>query len=193
MKEGEVVKKINSEEQSKLSKLYQLYEQLLYRVAFSILHDSGLAEDVTHDTFVRIANKLSLIKDCESEETKYYVVKVAKNIAIDRYRSQKNEANYVDKNAEIESLNHIVLERMEGMEEHIIEKQNLSYLFSKLDSMSKEIIKLRCFQELSYCEIGKLLEINESTAMKRFQRAKRKMQEMKGAYEYEQESSDRRC
>ncbi len=192
MKEGEVVKKINSDEQSKLSKLYQLYEQLLYRVAFSILHDSGLAEDVTHDTFVRIASKLSVIGDCESEETKYYIIKVAKNIAIDRYRRQKNEANYVDRHTEIESLNHVGLDRRDGMEDKIIEKYNLTYLLSKLDSVSREIIKLRCFQELSYCEIGKRLEINESTAMKRFQRAKQKMQEMKGAYEYEQESSDRR-
>ena len=50
----------------KLQRLYELYEQPMYRIAFAVLRSSGLAEDAVSDAFVRIIKKLDRIGEADS-------------------------------------------------------------------------------------------------------------------------------
>lgn len=165
------------DDQQKLSLLYDLHEQRLYHIAFSVLQDVAQAEDVTQDCFVKIAGMLSQIEDCNSDKTKFLLMRMAKNLAIDRYRKQKRQCSFG------EELD--ILPAKENIEQHTLQKHLLQFLLSGLDTPSREIIKLRCFYDLSYKEIASRLAIGEDAAMKRFQRAKEKVKQLKGAYDDE--------
>lgn len=53
---------MTNEESDKLKRLYEFYEQPMYRIAFSVLHNSELAEDAVSDAFERIIKKYIISK-----------------------------------------------------------------------------------------------------------------------------------
>ena len=61
--------------------LYEKYCKLIYTCIFAIVKDSRDAEELTNDTFVKVFNNRQ--KLCEQKNFKYYLVTVAKNLAID--------------------------------------------------------------------------------------------------------------
>lgn len=48
-------------EQSLFEELYHTYSASMYRVAFSILRDNGLAEDAVQQTFLKIFREIDLL------------------------------------------------------------------------------------------------------------------------------------
>ena len=74
---------------TKLLRLYELYEQPMYRIAFAVLHDSALAEDAVHDAFVRIIGKLKKLGAPDSPKTKAYIVKTVQSTSITIYRRNR--------------------------------------------------------------------------------------------------------
>ena len=53
----------------KLERLYELYEQKMYAVAFSILRNEWQAEDAVQDAFVRLLKNIRKLRDLEDEKT----------------------------------------------------------------------------------------------------------------------------
>lgn len=175
--------KIDNEKQLQLKELYESYEQALYNIAYSILHNIEQAEDATHDTFIKIVPYLSNIKSKDSMETKRILVRIVKNVAIDKYRRNHKENQMFKVNQDKALYNN---DSMEIVSVKSVEDRNvISQIMNQLDQVSREIIQLRCFYELSYKEIAAILEVSEEVAMKRFQRAKQKVQRLKGGNENE--------
>ena len=52
----------------KLERLYELYEQKMYAVAFSILRNEWQAEDAVQDAFVRLLKNIRKLRDLEDEK-----------------------------------------------------------------------------------------------------------------------------
>ncbi|NLB61481.1 MAG: hypothetical protein GX802_03510 [Clostridiales bacterium] len=50
-----------------------------------------LAEDATHDAFMRILNHLDKISDPKCNKTRNFLVLIVRNIALDYIRSQKRK------------------------------------------------------------------------------------------------------
>ena len=73
---------MTNDESIKLKSLYEIYEQPMYRIAYAVLHDEGLAEDAVSEAFIRIMHRISKLGDCQSEKTKAYIVKVIKSTSI---------------------------------------------------------------------------------------------------------------
>ncbi|HOH87028.1 sigma factor [Ruminococcus sp.] len=80
---------MTQENSEKLSALYEVYEQPMYRIAFAVLHDQGLAEDAVSEAFLRLIGKLQKLGDCNSDRTKNYIIKVIKSTSINIYRRNK--------------------------------------------------------------------------------------------------------
>lgn len=77
---------MTKEESTKLKRLFEIYEQPMYRIAFAVLKDSAAAEDAVSDAFMRIIPKIGKIGEPDSPKTKSYIIKTLKNTAIDIYR-----------------------------------------------------------------------------------------------------------
>ncbi len=171
---------VTYEDSEKLKRIYEIYEQPMYRIAFAVLKRPELAEDAVSDAFIRIIDRLKKIKAPESPKTKAYIVKVIKSTSINIYR--KNKRSLVRETPIDDSVVQIP-DSSQNVEEHVeavIDRQNKRNLLNKLNETDRNIINLRCGNELSWKEVAERTSLTESTARKRFERARKHLIKMKG-------------
>ena len=168
------------EDSEKLKKIYDIYEQPMYRIAFAVLKNSELAEDAVSDAFIRIISRLKKITELNSPKTKAYIVKVIKSTSINIYRKNKRSLAC---ETPIDDTVIQIPDSSQNVEEHVeevIDRQNKRNLLNKLNETDRNIINLRCGDELSWKEVAERTDLTESTARKRFERAKKYLIKKKG-------------
>ena len=163
-------------EDNMLEELYKTYESKMYGIAYSILNNVGQAEDAVHDAFIKLNSHLDHIKKVNCLETKRLVTYIIKNIAIDKYRRNKKEVELFTKGVDepVINKNPYELDSITRVED----RELILQLLSQLPSKHREIIRYRCYYELSYKEIGQLLDISEKVAAKRCERARKLLKEI---------------
>lgn len=175
----EVIFSMKPEDSEKLQRIYEIYEQPMYRIAFAVLKNPELAEDAVSDAFVRIIDRLKKIRSPESDRTKAYIVKIIKSTSINIYRKKKR--SLIRELPIDDSI--IQIPDSQNVEEHVtavMDGQDKRNLLNKLDDTDRNIIILRCGKELSWKEVAERTSMTESTARKRFERARKKLINMKG-------------
>ena len=73
----------------RIEEVYRLYEQKMYRIAFSILGDVTDAEDAVQDAFLKLVRLVRKLEDPASDRTKRYVLRAIQSTSIDIYRKNK--------------------------------------------------------------------------------------------------------
>lgn len=127
-------------------KLYKDYKNLVYKIAYSILKNSHDSEDIVQIVFEKIysIDKEKLPTRNESS----WLYSVTKNETINYLRKKKNHIRLEDI-YEIEDDNNEINELMN--------QDSYNRLISKLNDNEKEIISLKMLSNLSFEEIGKVL------------------------------------
>lgn len=154
----------------KVELLYQLYEQEMYRVCFSILKDVYLAEDAVSESFVKLIRKRDRIVDVVSEEVRHFALKTAKNTAIDMYRKNVRDRKYfagIPDNGEISGEIEPVFDVPLGAEYELLDSLNYKY---------RSVVECLCVEELTVRETAAVLKISETCVRKRFERARKQLE-----------------
>lgn len=136
--------------QSLIYSWYEQYKNGIFRYALSITKDPYLAEDVLHDTFVKL---LSGGVRCAPGKEQAWLYRIARNLCYDHLRKAKREHRYAETPAQADN-------RFEYIE-----------LISPLSPMEQEIVTLKIVGGLTHREIGAVLGITSSAAQKRYERA----------------------
>jgi len=103
--------------------LYQGYYGLVWKTVYNITHDADNIEDLINDTFIKLIEKLSLIRTLDSCKTTAYVFYTSRSVAINfikRKDMQKKHAYYgedMDLAGKVPSLGDIIEERIICQEE----------------------------------------------------------------------------
>lgn len=176
-----------NEHSKMIEELYKAYEQPMYRIAYAILKNVQQAEDAVHDAFLSVLKSDVSIADVHSSQTKHYMVQVIRHTAINRYRRNSSDAERFtaldDTASQIPDRNDLVEQRMKQMEQREIAEE----IMGGLSDSEREILYLRCEEELSYSEIAERLSLSEPAVRKRFERARKAAQKQKGAHLYGKE------
>ncbi len=77
------------EEKWKFERIYLAYRGLMFHVAHRILHNEQDAEDAVHQSFVKIAESIGMIREAECPGTRALFVTIAERKAIDAYRARQ--------------------------------------------------------------------------------------------------------
>ena len=159
-----------------LEQLYDAYEYKMYGIAYSILNNEGQAEDAVQDAFLKLIPHLGDINSVASVETKRLITYTIKNISIDIYRRNKKESELFTKGVD----EPVISENQQGTAyvKTIEDREVVVQLLSSLPSKYREIIRYRCYYELSYKEISLLLDISEKAAAKRYERGRKLLKEL---------------
>ena len=166
------------EDSEKLQALYRLYEQPMYRIAYAVLHDSGLAEDAVSDSFVRIIPKLHKFADPSDNRTRAYIVRTIKSAAISIYRKNKKR---VEREINIDDDTVQFHDPAQDVESYVLDKRSRSEdILGSIGDTDRKILLLRCRDELSWREVSEKMSITEANARKRFERARKRIIKMKG-------------
>ena len=161
-----------------LEKLYMLYEQKMYRLAYSIVHSEEQAEDIVQEAFIKIFSHIGEIKNVDDDTTKYWILRIVKNEAIDVYRRNKRTLELNDIVKKNQSI--VAYSSIENKLQQMIQKEQLQEILNKLPHSDKEILQYKHFYELSTAEIADMLNITEDGVRKRYNRARERAKKLIG-------------
>lgn len=129
-----------------IEKLYKNYNKLIYGIAYSILKQKEDSEDIVQNIFSKISqidkNKLPTNKEAS------WLYTLTQNETITFLRKKRNNID-IENIYEIEDANNEI--------NNIIDKVQFNKLICKLNEKEKQIISLKIISNLSFEEIGKLL------------------------------------
>ncbi|MFC0189999.1 RNA polymerase sigma factor [Fictibacillus aquaticus] len=157
----------------KMEELYELYEQNVYYVTFSVLHNIQQAEDAVQETFMTLYSHLDDIRSLNSQELKRYILRIAKNKAIDSYRKNKRHGTFIEEyqkeaKGEADAI-------IENWEQSFMSEIQLDTLLKTLKESYKLVFKYKVFYDLNYQEISSLMGISEVNVRKQFERARKQV------------------
>jgi len=163
----------NDSDRKQFEMLYYKYNRIMYKVAMDILHSHELAEDALSTAFLNISKNFSNISSFPSEKIKNYCVIVIRNAATDILRKEKRFI--ADHDAEYTEIADV--ENIETISDYNLLKKAISSLSEK----EQEMLYLRCIMNMSFREIGTILNIKEGTARQRMSEARNSlMKKIKG-------------
>lgn len=148
----------------KLERLYLEYRSVMFCAANEILHNEHEAEDAVQQAFMKIAENLDKVPDGLSNKTKAFVVTIAENTAIDRYRKLKRHGDCE------------LCEEACGIEANSADE--LVSCILKLPARYRQFILSRYYHGYSTREIAKLLGMSSAAASKTAQRAKQRLEQL---------------
>lgn len=158
------------------SDLYSKHSAMLMFVCLRYLKDKSLAEDALIDSFVKIFDKITTVKD--PDYLVFWMRRVTINTCLTHLRKRKS-LKFVEIDTTLEFIGH------EDPTSEMELKELLSYL-NELPNGFREVFNLYVIDGYSHKEIAKQLKIKESTSRTQLMRARLRLQEIIGKkYDYE--------
>lgn len=155
-----------------IEKIYKEYFNIVNKYLFCLTKNSDIAEDLTQETFCKAVDKITTYNgNCKLS---VWLCQIAKHIWYDYCRKNKKikfipEENILD------------FEEKETVEKTVIDQEEKISLYQKmqeLDEKTRNVIYLRITGELSFKEIGIILNESETWARVTFYRGKNKLKEV---------------
>lgn len=154
-----------------MEQIYKDYFETVNKYLFCLTHDNDISEELTQETFYRAVKKINTYKgNCKMS---VWLCQIAKNLWYDQCRKNKKVMNYDE-----ELLNEQTSEITENQVISNDEKVSLYKKMQSLDEKTREVIYLRITGELSFKEIGIILNKTENWARVTFYRGKNKLKEV---------------
>ena len=147
-----------------IEQIYEEYFETVNKYLFCLTHNADISEELTQETFYRAVKKINTYKgECKIS---VWLCQIAKNLWYDQCRKNKKITNIKEEDLLCEQV-------MKQIEEKAIlaeEKISLYKKMQNLDEKTREVIYLRITGELSFKEIGIILNKTENWARVTFYR-----------------------
>jgi len=134
-----------------LAELYDRYGRLAYSLILRVVRDTGVAEDLVQETFLRVWNRVQGF-DAEKGSIGPWLLAVARNRAIDYLRSTTGRAR---NSLELDATDHPAL--YNDMEKDLLvsdKARRIKAAMLKLSPNQREVIELAYFEGLSQTEMA---------------------------------------
>ncbi len=149
-----------------LEELVREHLDAVYRVAFSVVRDSALAEDVAQDAILKAWKALPTFRGESSLRS--WLLRITHNTAISTLRRRREEYRDPDLLPEHEQLITTEKKVVDTMSMNAFEEA-----LESLDELSRSIVVLREVEGMAYDEISEALDVPLPTVKTRLLRARR--------------------
>ncbi|MEN6327569.1 MAG: sigma-70 family RNA polymerase sigma factor [Syntrophomonas sp.] len=159
--------------------LYQDYYGLVRKIIYNITRDANHAEDLISDTFVKLIEKISLIRTLDSCKTAAYVVYTSRSVAINfiKHRDvQKKHAYYGEEMDLAEKI-----PGLEDPEDRIIHQEEIAELGNailKLPEKQKDLLYFKYILEMNDREIVEIFRIALDSVRQYLTKARREAKKL---------------
>lgn len=160
--DDELMRRITARDQQALRMLYEYYGKAVYSLAYRILQNSTLAEEVTQDTFLKVWRQTT-IWDPNKGKFKNWLLRITQFSAIDRLRQEKRQPSLHPES--IEDTEETFLSGK--VESQWQEGTALRLLVKQLPTEQAALIDLAFFQGMSHNEIADATQIPLGTVKTR--------------------------
>ena len=155
-----------------IEKIYEEYFETVNKYLFCLTHNNDISEELTQETFYKAVKRINTYKgECKMS---VWLCQIAKNLWNDQCRKNKKILNTTD----IDLSN---IESQDKVEEEVVSNDEKVSLYKKmqlLDDKTREVMYLRITGELSFKEIGVIMNKTENWARVTFYRGKSKLKEV---------------
>jgi RNA polymerase sigma-70 factor (ECF subfamily) len=169
-KGGGDVGNINFEE------LYTMYSRKMHYIAFCIIRDRHIAEDIVQEAFIKAFKKSESIED--TSKIGAWLAAITARTAIDFFRGDKRRF-WVS--ADLAFIDHIQQSSIQLTTEDQVEirlfKEELNSIVSHLSSEYREVLVLRLQYGLKEKEIASVLQLKSATVKTRLHRARKQLKQ----------------
>lgn len=151
--------------------LFEMCRPRVHRMAYSILHDSASADDVVQEAFLRGLDRISTYRG-ESAPRAWFL-SIALNVCRHRLRESKHLEGANDRT--LEAGRRIFRPRTRAVASKVIQQENhrlLAIAMGYLTDSQREVFLLHYDQNLSYEDIGQILDMRPGAARALAHRAK---------------------
>ncbi len=149
-----------------LDELVREHLDAVYRVAYSVVRDSALAEDVAQDAILKAWRALPTFRGDSSLRS--WVLRITHNTAISTLRKRREELRDPDLLPEQETRS-TTEQQVEGR----MSIDAFEDALNQLDELSRSIVVLREIEGFSYDEISQMLDVPLPTVKTRLLRSRR--------------------
>ena len=167
-----LVKRARKGDDKAFLKIFQTYEDELYRIAYLYVKNEEDALDIIQETAYRSFKNFKSIKN--SEYLKTWLTKITINCAIDYIRKRKKIVQLIPE----------YKETVEYYDEDVDIKLTLNQLMDVLDENEKSVIILKYYYEYTFKEISEILEIPLGTGKSILYRALNKLRKKSREVEF---------
>lgn len=154
------IKKISEGDLSALTVVYDCVGKLLFSIAFSILNDYQLSEDVMHDTFLKIAEQAKMYR--RNSNAKAWIASICRNAALNTLKKRKYEAP--SSGDTIEADINLSLDNE-------INTFELFDILTVLSLQEREIVIFKVLWRFSHDQIAKLMNLSTANTRQKYKRA----------------------
>jgi RNA polymerase sigma-70 factor (ECF subfamily) len=140
-----------------LRRIYEKYYDYLLTVATALLHDVNAAEDVVHDSFLKLSKSAHLLNPQRS--LKWYLVACVSNRARDILRSRRHETMSLDESVSIKSA-------VSGPVSAAIRNEEMQIISDALEQLpyeQREVVVLHTRGRMTFKAIAELRQLSVRT------------------------------
>jgi RNA polymerase sigma-70 factor (ECF subfamily) len=143
--------------------IVEKYQLNVLRFIYGMIKQKESSEDITQEVFITVYNKLDMY------DNKYsfinWVLQIARNKTIDYTRKYRKVYE-----SDIDEAYNISSSEMgpEESVEYLEVKDKVNEYIKTLDEIDKQILRLRYSQDLTFRDIGEILDITETTVKRRY-------------------------
>jgi len=174
-KDQKIIDKVLNGQTNAFSELVDNYKDMVFTLAFRMMKDRSLAEEVSQTTFIKIYKKMNSFKG--QSKFSSWVYRITYNTCLDELRKRKKRYKLVEINEytehELVSFEN-VLDKMH--QEELSETIKLG--LKELPGEMAFLITLYYFEDYSVKEIAKTLNIKMNNAKVKLHRARLKLTEI---------------
>ncbi|MES2798963.1 MAG: RNA polymerase sigma factor [Bacteroidota bacterium] len=156
-----IVQKVKQGDENAFEVLYDNYSSALFGVCLKIVNDQAVAEDVLQDAYLKIWSNIQSY-DSSKGSIFTWMLNIARNSAIDKYRQQKKRNGSAIQNSANDVSN-----LLSNSEENNINTIGLNELIQKLPVEQQEIIEYLYFRGYTQQELADELNIPLGTVKTR--------------------------
>lgn len=162
-----------TEENAILTKIYQDYYPLMKYMAFKLVHDGFIADDMVQDAFVRLIDYLPTVVKLNENKLASYCVRTVESVSIDYIRRENSRRKYTDGRRIPEFRPEELIEQDEI-------KKEVHSVLAKMSQLDRHLLHYKYFMNYRYKEIGRLLGIDPKYIGTYIQRARDRAKRLLG-------------
>ena len=158
-----------------LDALIEQYRKPLYGFILNMIDRPGDADDIFQEVWLRALRNLDSYED---RGFLSWLIRIARNLIIDRFRKRRPEVSYEQENADGVSIEHTLADRRSGPAEDLAAGDialRIRNAVEELPGEQKEVFLMRIEADLPFKEIAVIQGVSINTALARMQYALTKL------------------
>lgn len=179
VEDSELIQRIERRDEAALSDLYQRYGGLVYSIAYRVLDNSVIAEEVVQDTFLKVWNQVHTW-DANRGKLTTWLLTITRYGAIDRLRQEQRRRT--QSAIPLDDLLGFIAAREEADWQ---DGDAMRVLLAQLSADQLQVIELSFFQGMSHGEMAHHLHLPLGTVKTRVRTGLQKLRTLWIAAEQE--------